>query len=378
MRKLELLITACFVMFSMLASGQGWSEIIEGKTFPNGLELKGKKNVLIRDCQISNPDGHNGILLDSCFNVRIEKCLIRRIGNKEMFFGNTRDVKGFQYISPELEDVHGIFIVNSKNIDVIGNEITDSFSKGITMKADGWQSSSDVLIEGNRIAYIYDDAIDFYTLNRNRDDARQHLALRGMTIRNNVIHDIGLGLTRLGFARHAIYLSTCDAVVEGNVIYNCFYGEGISIRSSAIVRNNKIWNCARACISYWAQMGVSNGNKKVIIENNECRQDFNMDFPMRHIGFPEKVHKLPIAVIILSYPGNSEYARMQEIVVRNNKLQVHADCDPTLPMIGGSGDISTASATYDISDNQLTDNRKEKIYFQNLPESVNAQNNILK
>ena len=358
-------------------AGKPWSEIIEGRTFEKGLKLENRENILIRNCEISNRDGAFGIRLENCRNVRIEDCVIRRIGNEKML-GETRMVKGYEYLSHALDQLAGIYLSDCKTIVISGNEISDSVSKGIALHASGqkWKEPVDTLIENNRIAYIVDDGIDFHT-HAPGPSKDIHSMLSGVTIRNNVIHDIGLGLTKLGFARHGIYLSTRDAVVEGNTIYNCFYGEGISIRNSAIVRNNRVWNCARSCISYWAQGSTENGTQTLLVEGNECRQDFMMDFPMRHISTPEKIHVLPIAVMSWQY-SDSPFTKMESITFRNNKLRMGKDFLGSQPIMGGSGNPEKSTQKITLSDNTLTDDRAKPVFFGNLPEKIVLSNNSLK
>lgn len=68
-----------FLSVAQLATAE---EIIENKTFENGLQLKDKKDVIIRNCHISNPEGH-ALFLSNCENVIIEKCIIRKAGNEK-------------------------------------------------------------------------------------------------------------------------------------------------------------------------------------------------------------------------------------------------------------------------------------------------------
>ena len=70
-----------FLSVAQLATAE---EIIENKTFENGLQLKDKKDVIIRNCHISNPEGH-ALFLSNCENVIIEKCIIRKAGNEKNY-----------------------------------------------------------------------------------------------------------------------------------------------------------------------------------------------------------------------------------------------------------------------------------------------------
>jgi parallel beta-helix repeat protein len=365
------------LLFLALAPGipaaeTSWSEIIEGKVFEQGLKLEKREKILIRKCQITHRDGIYGIALTDCKDVRIEACVIRRIGNEAMQETGVRVIKGHEFVPAPLDHLAGIRLHNCRNVDIIGNEITDSASKGITItvSADRMNDPVNTLIESNRIAYIYDDGIDFNVVGGDHS----HPNLTGVTIRNNLIHDIGLGLTRLGFARHGMYLSVRDAVVEGNTIYNCYYGEGISVRNSGVIRNNTVRNCARACISYWAQGNTTGSSGAVLIEGNNCRQDFSLPLPMRHIGFAEKLHQLPLGAIVIQHADNPK-AKMKEIILRKNTLSVGADYAEDTPLIGGNGDPRKATAKLEISGNRLLDRRARPTFFANLPNGIVITNN---
>ena len=355
-------------------SETAWSEIIEGRTFEEGIKLENRENVLIRNCRITNPNGTFGIHLQNCRNVRIEGCVIRRIGDEKLL-EKTRMVKGYEYHTNALDKLAAISLNDCNTIFIVGNEITDSQSKGIAVHASEskWKEPVDTLIENNRIAYIVDDGIDFGVATPGPVKDIRYM-FSGITIRNNLIHDIGLGLTKLGFARHAIYLSTRDAIVEGNTIYNCFYGEGISIRNSAVVRNNKVWNCARSCISYWAQGVTDGGTRTVLVEGNECRQDFMMNFPMRHISTPAKIHTLPLTVMGWQY-SDSPFTKMDSVTFRNNTLHMGRDYHGNQPVMGGSGAPGNSPVKITISNNKLKDDRPKPVFFGNLRKDIISSTN---
>lgn len=361
------------LLSAVRASPARWSEIIENRVLETGLKLENKDGVLIRKCQITNPEGTFGITLTNCHNVRIDNCVIHRIGNEAMQEKGVRLIKGHEFVPPLLDHVAGILLNNCTGVDIVGNEITDSASKGVTVviTPERLNESVETLIEGNRIAYIYDDGIDF-----NVTGGRNHPNLKGVTIRNNLIHDIGTGLTRLGFARHGMYLSVRDAVVEGNTIYNCYYGQGISVRNSGVIRNNKVRNCASACIAYWAQAITEGGAGTLLIEGNECRQDFAIPIPIRHISFPDKLQHLPLGALVIQHADNPQ-AKMKQITIRNNRLLVGADYAEDNPVISGSGDPSKGAASIVIEGNTLTDMRKKPHYFGNIPAGVDITRNEL-
>ncbi len=352
------------------------SEIIEGRTFTHGLRLENREDVVIRQCHISNRDGTYGIHLVNCRRVRIEGCTIRRIGHEAMIESQLRSVQGYRYGPALLDHLAGILIENSSDVTIVGNDITDSCSKGIAAVADRWDQCDNLVIEDNRIAYIFDDGIDFAIRGDARTAGKAYLPIRGTIIRRNLIHDIGLGLTRLGFARHGIYLTVRDAIVEDNTVYNCFYGEGISIRNSAVVRRNLIRNCARAGIAYWAQTNTEGSSAEVRIEENDVRQEFTLPIPMRHIFDPRKLHRLPLGGIVLQFVDNP-HARIERFVVRGNRIEFGADYAGAEPLIAGNADPARNEAAFEIAANTLVDHRAQPVAFRGLPARIDVSRNIL-
>ncbi len=169
-----------------------------------------------------------------------------------------------------------------------GNEVRDVLGQGIVANGDSREHTSDITLEGNRIAHIYDDAVKFQVRGDQGDLDPSEIALPflGGVVRGNVIHDIGLGATRLQAPRHGMYLKAADILVEGNTIYNCFFGSGISLRNAGVIRSNRIWNCAYACIAYHTKTDTTGTSSTVLTEGNECCQCYSMDMPQRHIYHP--------------------------------------------------------------------------------------------
>jgi hypothetical protein len=373
--RLAIGIAAALLASSLVAAE--WSEIIENRTFPEGLVLDRRNDVLIRNCQFSISRAGNGLSLVNCRRIRVENCVVRRVGREELLNLPPRQVGEHEFHPVALHAVHGIMLQDSTEVSLVGNDITDVLGVGISayMSYERMDEDAQILIEKNRVAYTFDDGIDFSVKGGSRDpDIRPNL--RGVTIRQNVIHDIGLGLSSLTFARHGMYLSVRDAVVEENTIYNCFYGEGISVRNSGIIRGNRIRNCARACIGVWAQGRTAGGSCELLIEGNHCRQDFAINLPMRHVAKPERVHTLPLASIVIQYRSRPEVA-MKRITVRHNEVLIRPDFALPVPLLGGSGSPQGDTTELIIADNTLTDQRSSKVYFGSLPAGLPQQNRLL-
>lgn len=352
--------------------------IIEDKTFDKGLVVENKINILIRNCIISNKDGKFGIRLSNCKNIRIENCVIRNVGNESLSdYISTSFLPNDEKDYPQKKghfDTKGIYLENCFNITVFDCDVTDVFGQGIKVYGDDYTKTGDIILDKNRIAYTYDDAIKF-EIKGDQDDngGKKSLPFKGGIVRNNLIHDIGLGTTQLPFARHGMYLKARDILVEGNTIYNCFYGQGISLRNAGIIRNNKVWNCyGGLCIAYWAQTSTTESSKEVIIENNQCRQDHAIDFRMRHISnLSKNPDTSPQPMILIAYGQNQADAIIDKFIVRGNTCIANQDYLSEAALIGGSGS-PRANQTIIVENNKLIDNRAKKIYYKNIPLSIKS------
>lgn len=371
-KTLSLIVFSLFYLLSCIEA----QEIIENKTFKNGLALKNKNNVIIRNCTISNPTGQHCLLLEECSNISVENCTIKSAGNDTNYDIDKRtgdfnpDYIFCNFLS------HGIYIRNSKHIKVLNSEIMDTMGQGIRVHGNDNTKTSDITIEGCRICYTYDDGIKF-SVDKDQEPA-ENAPFKGGIIRNNVLHDIGLGMTRLPFARHGMYLKTADVLVEGNTIYNCFYGSGISLRNAGIIRNNKIFNCIYACIAYHTQTITTESSKEVIIEGNNCRQEFAFEMPMRHVYFPERGFNAcgkGILYIGANHGKKNSNTYIGKFIIRNNNFTLYKDYpenygNSKIPMMYFGGNIN--DVTFIVENNKLVDERKSKYYVR----GIETPNNI--
>lgn len=320
MRKCVILfLLIVFIRPSGLLSND-FDKVIKGQTFTNGLELRNEDNILIDSCTIINKNGNFGLLMDNCKNVVVRNCNIRNIGNESYsdYWASILPKDSIDY--PQTKGKFyavGIKVYNSKDVKINSCEIMDVFGQGILVEASKATFGGEVLIENCRIAYIYDDGIKF-TVKDDQYKPNMVLPYKGGIIRNNIIHDIGLGISQLPYARHGMYLKSRDILVEGNTVYNCFYGQGISLRNAGIIRNNRIWNCYSGCINYWAQTNTEGSSKKVIIHKNQCRQDYNIDFFMRHIEHLNNVDRNIPNLIQVAYVQNQVVAYIKEYEITDN------------------------------------------------------------
>lgn len=370
------IITAFLLLtsYSIVAASNHKVETIQGEGFDKGLVLENKDGLVIKNCRISNRDGNYGIKLINCSNVVIESCFISGISNESAISldGNKYNEQyGYVFAHPNAQ---GIDLQNCKHVLILNNQIIDIIGQGIAVTGDDNTTTSHITIDSNRIAYIYDDGIKFQ-VKGDQSNPSEVMPFKGGVIRNNVIHDIGLGITRLAFARHGMYLKAADILVEKNIIYNCFYGAGVSLRCAGVIRGNTISNCARSCIDFWQQTNTEGSSQTVEIVDNICRQDFAMTFPMRHVSNPKSIHHLPIAIINIDYGTNGSYGWIDTYIVKNNKTTFYKDYDekgsiPAIrftndPLVSDKYKNKTPSVIFE--DNQVFDERLHKSSYKNIP-----------
>lgn len=366
---------ALCIMVNTLSLQAQTQTIIEGKVYDAGLKLTDVNNVLIKNCRFSNREGMYGLFLERCSNVRIENCTIESVGNESFYENNTYKGQPSEYMTRE---VSGLELLDCNKVVFFKNTVMDIFGRGILVKATSVETAGEFTIDSCRIVYTYDDAILVSTA-KAQGSPETDLPYKGGKILNNTIHDIGLAITKNGYHRHGMYLKSSDILVEGNNIYNCFYGQGISLRNAGTIRNNRVRNCVFGGIAFWAQTNTTKSTKKVLIENNEIRQDYYYTVPLRHIFTPEKLEKggAGAGSIIFQYT-DKPYLQVDSIIVRNNKILWKKDVLSENPMITGNGNIAFSNAVIQIYGNVLTDEREKHVPFFNIPEKVDLTRNNLK
>ena len=191
-----------------------YENIIENVTYSSTLRLTGSEwdNTLVRNVTISNVNG-NGVFLRDVDNVTFENVTIRNVtgdGIKLSSSGSTSNV-----------------VISSSNISRTGEDGINS---------------------GQR----YSNGIDH----------------PGLKIVGNTIDQTGLNGGNDGL-RHGIYVQSQDFLIENNRVYNSMDGNGISVRSSGIVRNNIVDNSNDSGIAYFADHMGRNGILR--IENNTVK-----------------------------------------------------------------------------------------------------------
>lgn len=267
-----------------------YTRIIENLTLNTTAVIEGPEwdNTLIRNITISDVDG-DGMVLRNVNNVRVENVTIQNItgsGIKLSTLGST------------------------SNVQLVGNTISGVGHDGIN--------------SGQRIGVDHP----------------------GLQILDNTISRTGLSGQGHGLL-HGIYIQSTEFLVQGNQIYDSFDGNGISVRSSGVVRQNYIDNSEKSGISYFADhaAGISNS---LLIENN-------IVVSAGHNGSRSDINLLHI-------PNGQGNAAVDHIIVRDNILTNNSYnpvvVDPTYLQHGIQVDLASniVESETDARDRFLSDN----------------------
>jgi hypothetical protein len=196
---------------------QHFDNILENFDQTKTLRLEGPKwnNTLVRNCTIHDTKD-NGIFLKNVKNVVITACSFRNIGGHA----------------------------------------------GVQLSSTG--STEDVIIDGNTFVRMSNNAI---SASQRAGDGIDHKHLR---ILHNEVRDTGLHTGWAGHV-HAFYIQTQDVYIAGNTIVGKRDGNGISIRSSGIVRCNEISGISdtdKPAIRYFSDHTKGPSDRLVIEHNN--------------------------------------------------------------------------------------------------------------
>jgi hypothetical protein len=187
-----------------------WETIIENQEFTQTLQLEDEDdNTLILNATFHDIDG-SALMLRNVSNVYIKNCTIYNVA----------------------ED-------------------------GIVLRSTG--STRNVTIDG---CTIYNTGHNGILAKQGEEESVDHANL---IIKNNTLYANGTT-----DSDHGMYIFATDSVIENNVVYGS-KGNGISLRSSGIVRGNKIWDTEKSCVRYHSDHAPGASNT-LLIENNVCYQ----------------------------------------------------------------------------------------------------------
>ena len=116
-----------------------------------------------------------------------------------------------------------------------------------------------------------------------------------------------------------MYIKAQDPYIAHNTVYNSFDGSGISIRSTAVVRNNKIWDTKGDALAFYQDKPAGISGKSVI-KNNE-------------LFFTKNKPEGKYAPLLRIYWDKKKFPLFYDTFeVRNNKLTISEDVlDKTQP-----------------------------------------------
>jgi hypothetical protein len=196
-------------------------------------------------------------------------------------------------------DGDGIFLRNVDNVRIENVTIINASGDGVRLSSEG--STSNVIITDSRISDIGDDGINA------GQRAAKGIDHPGLQIIDNVISNTGLNGDGDGL-RHGLYIQSSDFLIEGNTVRNSMDGDGISVRSSGIVRDNLVEDSGKSGIAYYADHARGPSNRLVIEDNtvidsgnSQSRNDID----------------------VLSVPKGKSDLAVQNVVVRDNILTDH-------------------------------------------------------
>jgi hypothetical protein len=157
-------------------------------------------------------------------------------------------------------DDNAINIRNVKDVYIKNCLIYDVGGDGIALRSSG--GSQNVTIDG---CTIYNTGRSGIIAKQRSDKGVNHTNL---IIKNNTLYHNGETEHD-----HNVYVQATDSLIENNVMYGSS-GNGISIRSSGIVRGNRIWDTQKSCIRYYNDHDPGPSNA-LYVENNICYQNID-------------------------------------------------------------------------------------------------------
>jgi hypothetical protein len=182
---------------------------------PSTLQGSRRNKTLIKNCRFRDISG-NGLTLRDVDTVRVENCVFENISGNGIHMSITGS--------------------GTKNVTLIGNTIQNCGKNGIT--------------GGQR----YKEGVD----------------QKNYRVVNNRIENVGLEPEARPGLLHGIYIQAQDFLIEGNTVLNSRDGNGISVRSSGVVRGNTCDGAAKSGISYLADH-LRGPSDLLLIEQNVIR-----------------------------------------------------------------------------------------------------------
>ena len=283
-----------------------WDMVYEELVQSEPLELRGVSNVLIRNSTFTDITGADAILIEDATNVRVENVTINGLSGGR--------------------GLSGVRIRDSTEVSVVGSTVSDITSPGQSagVLIQGAESA-DITLQDNHIYDTYGNGIVSGGCSACANEQTVHDApVPGLRIINNLIHDTGKTPSPVeNSPTHGMYLKAQDVWVEGNTVYNSFDGMGISIRSTATVINNRIWD-TRGPALFLEQMKPAGPSMRSVVRGNELF--FTDDMPPNTLSWSS---------LLDLYWGESRgrLLRYDTFEVRDNTLSICTEAANDLPLM---------------------------------------------
>jgi parallel beta-helix repeat protein len=157
-------------------------------------------------------------------------------------------------IGATFHDIEGraIALRNVSNVYIKDCTIYNIAGVGIGLRSTG--STDNVTIDN---CTIYNTQLEGIHATQRKELGIDHTNL---TIKNSTIYGAQYS--------HGIYVQSTDSLIENNTVHSV-NGNGISIRSSGIVRGNQVWDTNKSCIRYYSDH-YPGPSDELIIEGNTC------------------------------------------------------------------------------------------------------------
>ena len=340
-------------------SDENWDVIYDGLNQSEPLEIIGMDNVLIRNSTFNNINSSDAIYIRDSNNIHVENVTINNtVNNDAIDIRYSDDIHIDELVVNKIsgdDGLSGVRIWQSTDIMIEDSEFSSIFSSGhsAAIRIIPGELSANITINNNYIHNTYGNGIDSGAYN---DNYHHDTPVPGLKITNNLIHDIGKTPSPdLKSPTHGMYIKAQDPYIANNTVYNSWDGEGISIRSTAVVKNNKIWDTKKAALAFY-QHKPAGSSMKSVIENNELF--FTKSRPVGAGG-----HEIQ-PLLKLYYVEGKGPLHYNSFEVRNNKLSIQEDIigNPPLMELYPFENLT-------VSGNNFIDRREKTNFFRYLKNS---------
>lgn len=301
------------------------------------------------DCIITNRTLNNPLVVDKnhvlLYNVTITNFKTAR--------EQILQIKDSQYVMIVLLKIEktestssngdAVQFVRTKDVIINQSEIRDFYSTGQSNGIEVYQECERIKIDDNLIEYVSGNGIETWGCSPSAADGApcpdyNQNPVPGLKIINNTIHDTGYvadNSTDGGpkSPKHGMYIKAVNPLIEGNVVYNAYDGDCISIRSSAQVRRNSCWNGRNGVISYYPQKPATGSDSDaLIIENNLVFQTTQLrggDSRVLYCNNPVLEDPGPSSL----NPNSTNKIPVKNFVVRFNTVYVGTNSGSTRPAL---------------------------------------------